>query len=77
MSTVQEIEAAFEKLSSREREEFAEWYEARLAQIGPDPEIDKLWAEEIDRRLDEVRSGKVQLIPGEQVMADLRRRYGV
>jgi putative addiction module component (TIGR02574 family) len=77
MSTVMEIEAAFEKLSAREREEFAEWYEARLAHVGPDPEIDKLWAVEIDRRLEEVRSGKVQGIPGEQVMAEMRRRYGV
>ncbi|MBI5766468.1 MAG: hypothetical protein HZA93_01645 [Verrucomicrobia bacterium] len=32
MSTVIEIAAAFEKLSAREREEFAEWYEARLGQ---------------------------------------------
>ena len=76
MSTVTEIEAAFEKLTAREREEFAEWYEARLANTGPDPEIDKLWALEIDRRLEDIRSGKVQAVPGEQVMADLRRRYG-
>jgi putative addiction module component (TIGR02574 family) len=77
MSTVIEIAAAFEKLSAREREEFAEWYEARLAQIGPDPEIDELWAVEVQRRWEEIRSGKVQTIPGEQVMADFRRRYGM
>jgi putative addiction module component (TIGR02574 family) len=76
MSTVAEIEAAFEKLSAPEREEFAEWYEARLANAGPDPEIDKLWAVEIDRRFEDIRSGEVQTIPGEQVMSDLRRRYG-
>jgi putative addiction module component (TIGR02574 family) len=77
MSTVVEIETAFEKLSSRDKEEFALWYEERLTKVGPDPEIDQLWAVEIQRRLDEIRSGKVQAIPGEQVMADLRRRYGV
>ena len=71
-----EIEAAFEKLSAREREEFAEWYEGRLAQVGPDPENDELWAVEAQRRLEEIRSGKVQAIPGETVMAELRRRYG-
>jgi putative addiction module component (TIGR02574 family) len=76
MSTVIEIETAFEKLSAREREEFAEWYEARLAHVGPDPEIDRLWAAEAQRRLEEIRSGKVQAIPGEPVMAELRRRYG-
>ena len=76
MSTVIEIEAAFEKLSTREREEFADWYEQRLAQVGPDPEIDRLWAAETQRRLEEIRSGKVQAISGELVMTDLRRRYG-
>ena len=76
MSTVTEIAAAFEKLSIHEREEFAEWYEARQAHAGPDPEIDKLWAVEIARRLEEVRSGQVKTIPGEQVMSELRRRYG-
>ena len=69
------MEAAYEKLSAREQEEFAEWYEARLASRGPDSETDALWAVEIQRRLDEIRSGKVQAIPGEQVMADFRRRY--
>ena len=69
------MKAAFEKLSAREQEEFAEWYETRLASRGPDSETDELWAVEIQRRLDEIRSGQVQAIPGEQVMADFRRRY--
>ncbi len=77
MSTVGEIEAAFERLSPHEKEEFALWYEERLTKVCPDPEIDELWKTEIERRLDEIRSGKVQAIPGEQVMADLRRHYGV
>lgn len=75
MSTVTEIATAFEKLSTREQAQFAEWYEARLAQVGPDPEIDQLWAAEAQRRLEDIRSGKVQAIPGEPVMAELRRRY--
>jgi putative addiction module component (TIGR02574 family) len=75
MSTVAEIATAFEKLSLREQAQFAEWYEARLAQVGPDLEIDQLWAAEAQRRLEEIRSGKVQAIPGEPVMAELRRRY--
>ncbi len=76
MSTGVEIEAAFEKLSLREKEEFAVWYEERLTKLGPDPEIDERWKTEIERLLDEIRNGKVHAIPGEQVMADLRRRYG-
>ena len=37
-------------------------------------EIDRLWAEEADRRIDELDSGKVQAIPGEQVFAEIRER---
>lgn len=36
-----------------------------LESIGPSPkEIQELWKIEIERRVDEVRSGKVQPIPG-------------
>jgi hypothetical protein len=48
-----------------------------MAQVGPDPKLDPLWAAETPRRLEEIRSGKVQSIPGEPVMAELRRRYGL
>ncbi len=39
-------------------------------------EIQKLWAVEAVRRRDEVRSGRVQPIPGEQVLAEVRRLVG-
>jgi putative addiction module component (TIGR02574 family) len=74
--SVTELEQAVEKLSAREQEQFAEWYESKLARGGFDPGNEEVWAVEVDRRLEEIRSGKVQGIPGEQVMADLRRRYG-
>lgn len=73
--SVIEIENAYEKLSSSEQEEFAEWYEGRLASSGPDPETDKLWVAEAQRRLEEIRSGEVQTIPGDEVMAELHQRY--
>lgn len=38
--------------------------------------LDKLWAAEALRRRDEVRSGAVQVIPGEQVAAEARRLVG-
>jgi putative addiction module component (TIGR02574 family) len=75
--SVIELETAFEKMSAQEQEQFAEWYEARLAQGGFESGNEETWAVEVERRLDEVRSGKVQCIPGEPVMAELRRRYGV
>jgi hypothetical protein len=63
--SVIELETAFEKLSPGEREEFVEWYETRLAQGGPDPEIDEIWAVEVQRRLEEIRNGGGQLGQGE------------
>ena len=35
-------------------------------------EIDAAWRLEIERRVKEIKQGKVQLIPGEQVMSELR-----
>lgn len=35
--------------------------------------IRKLWVEEATRRRDEVRSGRVQTIPGEEALAQVRR----
>ena len=37
-------------------------------------DIDKLWAIEAEKRISEVESGQVQLIDGEKVFADLRKR---
>jgi putative addiction module component (TIGR02574 family) len=39
-------------------------------------EIEKAWAEEAAKRRDEVRSGKVKPIPGEQVLSEVRRIVG-
>lgn len=36
--------------------------------------VEQAWAEEIKRRIDEIRSGKVQMIPGEQVRRRLAAR---
>ncbi len=48
-----------------------------LESISPkSEEIDEAWKIEVERRIDEVESGKVQLIPGEEVIARMRKRYG-
>ena len=44
---------------------------------GPDAETDAAWAEEVERRLAEIRSGQVQGIPGEEVMARARKLVGL
>lgn len=48
-----------------------------LESISPSQkEIDELWKIEIERRVEEVRSGKVKTIPGEQVFAEIEERFG-
>ena len=39
-------------------------------------EIDQLWAQEVEARIDDLDSGKAELIPGEQVFAEIRKRLG-
>jgi len=39
-------------------------------------EIDKVWGKEAERRVEEIRSGKVKTIPGERVFKKIRDRCG-
>lgn len=43
---------------------------------GERDEVERAWAAEAIRRRDEVRSGRVQPIPGEQVLAEVRSAIG-
>ena len=38
-------------------------------------DIDAAWSEEVERRIRDIDEGRVELIPGEQVLAELRTRY--
>ena len=40
------------------------------------PDIDKIWSEEAERRVAEIDRGEVELIPGEEVFAKIRQKYG-
>jgi putative addiction module component (TIGR02574 family) len=37
-------------------------------------EIDELWAKEAERRVEEVRTGEVKTIPGDEVFKEIRER---
>jgi putative addiction module component (TIGR02574 family) len=43
----------------------------------PDPEIDRRWAAVARRRLEELRSGRVKPVPGDEVFAKIRQRFAV
>ena len=39
------------------------------------PEIDRLWADEAERRVAQIDRGEVELIPGEKVFERIRQKY--
>ena len=44
---------------------------------GPaDPGVEEAWRLEVERRIGQIERGEVQLIPGDEVFARLRRRLG-
>lgn len=55
-------------------EERAELIDAVLASLPIEPEIEAAWADEIERRIDDLESGRVRGIPAEQVFAEARAR---
>lgn len=48
----------------------------RSLDVEDDPEIEKAWAREVERRLKEIESGKVKLVPWAQVGRRLRAGLG-
>jgi hypothetical protein len=41
---------------------------------GIDKEIDRLWAEEAERRVSQIEAGEVKLIPGEEVFSRIQAK---
>jgi putative addiction module component (TIGR02574 family) len=40
-----------------------------------DKEIDRLWAEEAERRVSQIEAGEVKLVPGEEVFSRIRAKH--
>jgi len=38
-------------------------------------EIDSLWAKEAEKRVKEIKSGKVKTVPGEDVFGEVKKRF--
>ena len=72
-TTLKEVEAQAMALSARERGELANRLIASLdgEPEGTPEEIAKAWDEEIARRVAELDAGTAELIPAEQVFAEI------
>jgi putative addiction module component (TIGR02574 family) len=74
--TVEQIVAEARQLPAAQKNELFDWLLVEsFAQ--PDPEVDAAWRLETRRRIAEIENGKVQGIPGDQVMAELRQIVGL
>ncbi len=73
---VEELEAEVLALPTAERARLAQRLIASLDEDeGEDPqEVERAWEEEIRRPLAEVEAGSAELIPAEEVFAELRAR---
>jgi putative addiction module component (TIGR02574 family) len=72
MTLAEELAQKARTLPAEERARLAEELLASLGDA-PDAGVEAAWDVEIRRRLDEVESGRVQLVPAEEVFAEVRR----
>lgn len=71
-TTVKQIAHQAMQLTPAQRAELADLLVESLETTPPD-EVQKLWVDEANERLGEVRSGRVETIPGEDVLSEGRR----
>ena len=70
MSTqFEDIEEQALKLTAEERAHLAD---RLLASLSEDPEIEEAWAIEVERRVADIESGRVHLVPAAEAIARAR-----
>ena len=73
--TLAELKQKASQLSEVDRADLALSLIASLD--GPaDPDVEEAWRVEIERRIGQIDRGEVDLVPGDEVFAKLRRRLG-
>jgi putative addiction module component (TIGR02574 family) len=75
--TLEELKAEALKLSSKERADLA--YELICSLDGDEPEdldYERLWREEIARRMQTVADGTAEFYPADEVLASIRATLG-
>jgi hypothetical protein len=69
--SLKEIEAEIKKLDLKERAELAKWLVEGLDELS-EAEVEALWVEEAERRLDELEQGLVTEMPAEEALRRAR-----
>lgn len=72
---VEELSQRARELSAEDRARLAEDLLASLEgePTQPQAEVEAAWAQEVSRRAEEVRSGRAQTVPADEVYAETRR----
>lgn len=73
--SAKQLQADALRLSDNERAELARLLLLSLEAVA-DPDAERLWAEEAERRYRELKSGVVEAIPSEDVFREARSRLG-
>jgi putative addiction module component (TIGR02574 family) len=63
------------ELSSHERGYLIDRLVESLDDGPADEGAEEAWADEIKRRVDDIRSGKVKMIPGDKVLRELAKEF--
>ena len=71
-STIEMLEAEALQLPAADR---ARLVERLIASLDMDPELEEVWAAEVERRNAEIESGTVSLIPGPEALAELKAQF--
>jgi hypothetical protein len=69
--SLKEIETEIKKLELNERAELAKWIVETLDELS-EAEVEALWVEEAELRLDELKQGLVSEIPAEEALGRAR-----
>ena len=73
-SLLQEVVSKAHSLSPEERAELAHELIVSLDDV-TDKENERVWDEEIERRIKEIKSGKAKGKPAEEILAEIRAKY--
>lgn len=77
MHTIEEIRGEAMRLSAAERARLARELIESLDDLADIDQaaVDAAWADEVRRRVQELRAGNVEALSGRQVMEELRQRF--
>jgi putative addiction module component (TIGR02574 family) len=74
---IADLKKDIDQLPAKERASIAHWIITNLDEVDDNlNQVDAAWRKEIRKRVSEINTGKVEMIPSEALWKDLLSRYG-